>query len=110
MAPSPNVRKAVTCRGPKITWTSRDASPTNHAHVRRITRTRREYARTTCRPVWNACPPTTPPPPTHPSPPYRDDGTRKPPPPDLTKYELPLPDEPGYGEQGLADSVEPLSD
>ena len=30
----------------------------------------------------------------HPSSPYRDDGSRKPPPPDLTKYELPLPDEP----------------
>ena len=34
-------------------------------------------------------------PPNHPSSPYRDDGSRKPPPPDLTKYELPLPDEPG---------------
>jgi hypothetical protein len=30
----------------------------------------------------------------HPSSPYRDDGTRKPSPPDLSKYELPLPDEP----------------
>ena len=30
----------------------------------------------------------------HPSSPYGDDGTRKPPPPDLTKLELPLPDEP----------------
>jgi len=29
----------------------------------------------------------------HPSSPYRDDGSRKPSPPDLTKYELPLPDE-----------------
>ena len=29
----------------------------------------------------------------HPSSPFRDDGTRKPPPPDLAKYELPLPDE-----------------
>jgi hypothetical protein len=29
----------------------------------------------------------------HPSSPYHDDGSRKPPPPDLTKYELPLPDE-----------------
>jgi len=29
----------------------------------------------------------------HPSSPYRDDGSRKPPPPDLAKYELPLPDE-----------------
>jgi len=32
-------------------------------------------------------------PPNHPSSPYRDDGSRKPPPPDLTKYELPLPDD-----------------
>jgi len=32
-------------------------------------------------------------PPNHPSSPYRDDGSRKPPPPDLTKCELPLPDE-----------------
>ena len=30
----------------------------------------------------------------HPSSPYRDDGSRKPPPPDLTEYELPLPDSP----------------
>jgi hypothetical protein len=29
----------------------------------------------------------------HPSSPYRDDGSRKPEPPDLAKYELPLPDE-----------------
>src|SRR5579859_4927015 len=29
----------------------------------------------------------------HPSSPYRDDGSRKPPPPDLSQYELPLPDE-----------------
>src|SRR5262252_4884843 len=29
----------------------------------------------------------------HPSSPYRDDGSRKASPPDLTKYELPLPDE-----------------
>jgi hypothetical protein len=29
----------------------------------------------------------------HPSSPYRDDGSRKPQPPDLAKYELPLPDE-----------------
>jgi hypothetical protein len=29
----------------------------------------------------------------HPSSPYQDDGSRKPPPPDLTQYELPLPDE-----------------
>ena len=30
----------------------------------------------------------------HPSSRYRDDGSRKPPSPDLSKYELPLPDEP----------------
>ena len=30
----------------------------------------------------------------HPSSPYRDDGIHKPPPPDLSKYELPLPDDP----------------
>jgi hypothetical protein len=30
----------------------------------------------------------------HPSSPYRDDSSRKPPPPDLSQYELPLPDEP----------------
>lgn len=30
----------------------------------------------------------------HPSSPFRDDGTRKPPPPDLSEHELPLPDEP----------------
>jgi len=29
----------------------------------------------------------------HPSSPYRDDGSHKPPPPDLSQYELPLPDE-----------------
>jgi hypothetical protein len=32
-------------------------------------------------------------PPNHPSSPFRDDGSRKPPPPDLAQYELPLPDE-----------------
>ena len=30
----------------------------------------------------------------HPSSPFRDDGTRKPPPPDVSEYELPLPDDP----------------
>jgi len=30
----------------------------------------------------------------HPSSPFRDDGTRKPPPPDLSEYELSLPDDP----------------
>ena len=30
----------------------------------------------------------------HPSSPFRDDGTRKPPPPDLSEYELPLPADP----------------
>jgi hypothetical protein len=40
----------------------------------------------------------------HPSSPYRDDGSRKPPPPDLTKSELPLPDEPDSPtDQGLSD-------
>ena len=32
-------------------------------------------------------------PPGHPSSPYRDDGSRKPPPPDLAEYELPLPND-----------------
>ena len=32
----------------------------------------------------------------HPSSRYRDDGSRKPAPPDLSKYEFPLPDEPAY--------------
>src|SRR6266702_6280858 len=31
----------------------------------------------------------------HPSSPYRDDGSRKPPPLDVAKFELPLPDESG---------------
>lgn len=40
----------------------------------------------------------------HPSSPYRDDGSRKPPSPDLTKYELPLPDESdSLADPGLAD-------
>jgi hypothetical protein len=32
----------------------------------------------------------------HPSSPYNDDGSRKPPPPDLSDYELPIPGDPGY--------------
>jgi predicted ABC-type ATPase len=46
----------------------------------------------------------------HPSSPFRDDGTRKPPPPDLSEHELPLPDEPGYTERDLKSPVEPLTD
>jgi hypothetical protein len=42
----------------------------------------------------------------HPSSPYRDDGSRKPPPPDLTKYELPLPDHSdSAADQELADEL-----
>jgi predicted ABC-type ATPase len=46
----------------------------------------------------------------HPSSPYCDDGTRKPSPPDLSEYELPLPDEPAYTERDLEAPVEPLTD
>jgi hypothetical protein len=35
-------------------------------------------------------------PPGHPSSPYNDDGSRKPPPPDLSVYELPIPGDPDY--------------
>jgi hypothetical protein len=35
-------------------------------------------------------------PPGHPSSPYNDDGSRRPPPPDLSKYELPIPGDPDY--------------
>ena len=50
-------------------------------------------------------------PPNHPSSPYRDDGSRKPPPPDLTKYELPLPDEPDSpADPELADKPHIASD
>ena len=35
-------------------------------------------------------------PPAHPSSPYNDDGSRKPPPPDLSVYELPIPGDPDY--------------
>jgi len=35
-------------------------------------------------------------PPGHPSSPYNDDGSRKPPPPDLSEYELPIPGDPDY--------------
>lgn len=44
----------------------------------------------------------------HPSSPYRDDGSRKPPPPDLSKYELPLPDEPNSAtDQDLSPTDQP---
>jgi predicted ABC-type ATPase len=46
----------------------------------------------------------------HPSSPYRDDGSRKPQPPDLAKYELPLPDEQEQGERDLQTHIEPLTD
>ena len=35
-------------------------------------------------------------PPGHPSSPFNDDGSRKPPPPDLSAYELPIPGDPDY--------------
>jgi len=35
-------------------------------------------------------------PPGHPSSPYNDDGSRRPPPPDLSAYELPIPGDPDY--------------
>jgi hypothetical protein len=38
----------------------------------------------------------------HPSSPYLDDSTRKPPLPDLSKYELPLPEEPDWSADDLA--------
>src|SRR5215471_5515242 len=37
-------------------------------------------------------------PPSHPSSPYNDDASRKPPPPDLSAYELPIPGDPDYQE------------
>lgn len=47
----------------------------------------------------------------HPSSPYRDDGCRKPPPPDLSEYELPLPDEQEENtEPGLDARAGPLTD
>ena len=50
-------------------------------------------------------------PPNHPSSPHRDDGSRKPPPPDLTKYELPLPDEADYpSDPELTDQPRTASD
>lgn len=45
----------------------------------------------------------------HPSSPFRDDGTRKPPPRDLSEYELPLPDDPGFTERDLEAPVKPLT-
>jgi predicted ABC-type ATPase len=46
----------------------------------------------------------------HPSSPYRDDGSRKPPPPDLSEYELPLPDDQEQAERDLERNIEPLTD
>jgi anti-sigma regulatory factor (Ser/Thr protein kinase) len=55
----------------------------------------------------------------HPSSPFRDDGTRKPPPPDLRPHELPLPDElpdphpstpPSESLTDAPDPIEPLTD
>jgi len=47
----------------------------------------------------------------HPSSPYRDDGSRKPAPPDLAKYELPLPDESDSpADQELSDQPRTASD
>src|SRR5262249_34058894 len=48
-------------------------------------------------------------PPGHPSSPYNDDGSRKPPPPDLSAYELPIPGDPGY-RPDAPPGVEPLTD
>jgi hypothetical protein len=50
-------------------------------------------------------------PPGHPSSPYHNDGSRKPPPPDPTDYELPIPGDPGYHAEPMAeaDSDHPLS-
>src|SRR5215471_3000336 len=48
-------------------------------------------------------------PPGHPSSPYHDDGSRKPPPPGLSAYELPIPGDPGYRPDAPA-GVEPLTD
>jgi hypothetical protein len=43
-------------------------------------------------------------PPGHPSSPYNDDGSRKPPPPDLSAYELPIPGDPDYQPEPLSAS------
>jgi hypothetical protein len=43
-------------------------------------------------------------PPAHPSSPYNDDGSRKPPPPDLSVYELPIPGDPDYRPEPLRPS------
>src|SRR5215831_5295463 len=43
-------------------------------------------------------------PPSHPSSPYNDDGSRKPPPPDLSAYELPIPGDPDYRSDDLSTS------
>jgi hypothetical protein len=41
----------------------------------------------------------------HPSSPFHDDGTRKPPPPDMSEYELPLPDDPADRDLPAADQA-----
>jgi predicted ABC-type ATPase len=45
----------------------------------------------------------------HPSSPYNADGSRKPPPPDLSDYELPIPGDPDYPSDASS-NVEPLTD
>src|SRR5262249_37434616 len=44
-----------------------------------------------------------------PSSPYNSDGSRKPSPPDLTKCELPLPDEPGWQSKPATEGANPRS-
>jgi hypothetical protein len=48
-------------------------------------------------------------PPGHPSSPYNADGTRKPPPPDLSDYELPIPGDPDYQPDMPASKADPPS-
>src|SRR5215813_10212417 len=87
MARSPNVRKAVGMPGPQdhlaeqgpVPDESRPRAPDDP----RETRVRPDDLQTRLERL----------PTNHPSSPFRDDGTRKPSPPDLAKYELPLPDE-----------------
>lgn len=49
-------------------------------------------------------------PPNHPSSPFREDGSRKPPPPDLKKLSLPLPDEPSPDTGTPADNSDLATD
>jgi hypothetical protein len=50
-------------------------------------------------------------PPGHPSSPYNDDGSRKPPPPDLSAYELPIQGDPDYQpEPSIASETDRLTD